>query len=53
MDLCYLYKLNLFVLYLNTNILKIRDMFKGGEKIRQIAAVFIGRLCLLLFLAFV
>jgi hypothetical protein len=45
----YLSKLNLFILYLIENILKILDMFKGGEKIHQIAAVFIGRLCLLLF----
>jgi hypothetical protein len=49
MDLCYLYKLQLFILYLNKNIAKIHDMLMGGKKIRQTAAVFIGRLCLLLF----
>jgi hypothetical protein len=32
MDLCYLYKLKLFILYQNKNITKIRDLFKGGEK---------------------
>jgi hypothetical protein len=42
MDLCYLSKLQLFILYLNKNIAKIRDMFKRGENC-QTAAVFIGR----------
>jgi hypothetical protein len=33
MDLCYLSKLQIFILYLNKNIAKIRDMFKRGEKL--------------------
>jgi hypothetical protein len=37
MDLCYLSKMPIFILYLNTNIAKIHDMFMGGEKIRQTA----------------
>jgi hypothetical protein len=49
MDPCYLYKLQLFILYLNKNIAKIRDMLMGDEKIRQTAIVFIGRFYLLLF----
>jgi hypothetical protein len=53
MDLYYLYKLQLFILYLNKNITKILDLFKWGRKIRQIATVFIDRFCLLLFWAFV
>jgi hypothetical protein len=53
MDLCYSYKLQLFILYLNKNIAKFLDMLKGGQKIRQTAAVFIGRFCILLFLEFI
>jgi hypothetical protein len=49
MDLCYLNKFQLFILYLNKNITKICDLFKGGGKICQVAAVFIDKLCLLLF----
>jgi hypothetical protein len=49
MDLRYLYKLQLFILYLNKNITKIHDLFKRGENIRQTAAVFIDKFCLLLF----
>jgi hypothetical protein len=53
MDLCYLFKLQLFILYLNKYITKFLDLFKGGGKNSQTAAVFIGRFCLLLFWAFI
>jgi hypothetical protein len=49
MDLCFLYELQLLILYMNKSIAKIRDILKEGEKIRQTAVVFVGRFCLLLF----
>jgi hypothetical protein len=42
MDLCYLCKFQIFILYLNKNITKISDLFKGGAKILQVAAVFMA-----------
>jgi hypothetical protein len=36
MDLRYLYKLKLFILYLNKNITKILDMFKRGRKFAKL-----------------
>jgi hypothetical protein len=36
MDLSYLYKLQLFILYLNKNIEKIGDMFKGANKFAKL-----------------
>jgi hypothetical protein len=53
MDLCYLSKLQLFIFYLNKNISKTCDMFKGGKKNCQASAIFIDIFCLLLFRAFV
>jgi hypothetical protein len=53
MDLCYLSKFKIFILYLNKNIANIHDLFKGHGKICQVAAVFIDRFYLLLFWAFV
>jgi hypothetical protein len=40
MDLLYLSKLITLIIYLNKNIAKIRDMFKGGKKLCQTAAVY-------------
>jgi hypothetical protein len=53
MEMCYLSKLQIFILYLNKNITKIRDLFKGCGKNHQIAVVIIGRFRVLLFWAFV
>jgi hypothetical protein len=40
MELYYLSKLQIFICYLNKNIEKNCNMFKGGEKIRQASAIF-------------